>query len=62
MQTHTHVSRYQSIRRTITNDSRPEEQPANELLVDETDTGPSMPGDPLTELHCALNMSVHLVH
>ncbi|XP_034461787.1 E3 ubiquitin-protein ligase HECW1 isoform X5 [Hippoglossus hippoglossus] len=35
--------RYQSIRRTITNDSRPEEQPANELLVDETDTHPSMP-------------------
>uniref|UniRef100_A0A8D3C526 HECT-type E3 ubiquitin transferase n=1 Tax=Scophthalmus maximus TaxID=52904 RepID=A0A8D3C526_SCOMX len=35
--------RYQSIRRTITNDSRPEEQPANELLVDETDMQPSMP-------------------
>ncbi|XP_060922802.1 E3 ubiquitin-protein ligase HECW2 [Limanda limanda] len=35
--------RYQSIRRTITNDSRPEEPPANELLVDETDTHPSMP-------------------
>ncbi|XP_069376808.1 E3 ubiquitin-protein ligase HECW2 isoform X2 [Paralichthys olivaceus] len=35
--------RYQSIRRTITNDSRPEEQPANELLVDETDMHPSMP-------------------
>uniref|UniRef100_A0A8D3DX83 HECT-type E3 ubiquitin transferase n=1 Tax=Scophthalmus maximus TaxID=52904 RepID=A0A8D3DX83_SCOMX len=34
--------RYQSIRRTITNDSRPEEQPANELLVDETDMQPSM--------------------
>ncbi|KAF3706402.1 E3 ubiquitin-protein ligase HECW2 [Channa argus] len=35
--------RYQSIRRTITNDSRPEEQPANELLVDETDMHPSTP-------------------
>ncbi|XP_037316049.2 E3 ubiquitin-protein ligase HECW2 isoform X1 [Pungitius pungitius] len=35
--------RYQSIRRTITNDSRPEEQPANELLADETDMPPSTP-------------------
>ncbi|KAM6958019.1 E3 ubiquitin-protein ligase HECW2 isoform 1-T1 [Tautogolabrus adspersus] len=35
--------RYQSIRRTITNDSRPEEQPANELSTDETDMQPSMP-------------------
>ncbi|KAM6893228.1 E3 ubiquitin-protein ligase HECW2 isoform 1-T1 [Lycodopsis pacificus] len=35
--------RYQSIRRTITNDSRPEEQPANELLTDETDMQPSIP-------------------
>ncbi|KAM8905586.1 E3 ubiquitin-protein ligase HECW2-like isoform 2-T2 [Spinachia spinachia] len=35
--------RYQSIRRTITNDSRPEEQPANELLADETDMQPSVP-------------------
>ncbi|XP_072298114.1 E3 ubiquitin-protein ligase HECW2-like [Eucyclogobius newberryi] len=33
--------RYQSIRRTMTNDSRPEEQPANELLSDETDMQPS---------------------
>ncbi|XP_056156982.1 E3 ubiquitin-protein ligase HECW2-like isoform X2 [Lampris incognitus] len=33
--------RYQSIRRTITNDSRPEEQPANELPADETDMHPS---------------------
>ncbi|KAK7893280.1 hypothetical protein WMY93_022432 [Mugilogobius chulae] len=33
--------RYQSIRRTMTNDSRPEEQPANELLSDETDMLPS---------------------
>lgn len=33
--------RYQSIRRTITNDSRPEEPPANELLPDETDMQPS---------------------
>uniref|UniRef100_A0A8D3C8S2 HECT-type E3 ubiquitin transferase n=1 Tax=Scophthalmus maximus TaxID=52904 RepID=A0A8D3C8S2_SCOMX len=46
--------RYQSIRRTITNDSRPEEQPANELLVDETDMQPSMPGDPLTTLDSEL--------
>ncbi|XP_054479603.1 E3 ubiquitin-protein ligase HECW2 isoform X2 [Anoplopoma fimbria] len=38
--------RYQSIRRTITNDSRPEEQPANDLLADETDMHPSIP-----ELH-----------
>ncbi|XP_017281828.1 E3 ubiquitin-protein ligase HECW2 isoform X2 [Kryptolebias marmoratus] len=35
--------RYQSIRRTITNDSRPEEQLTNELLGDETDTHPSNP-------------------
>ncbi|XP_069003274.1 LOW QUALITY PROTEIN: E3 ubiquitin-protein ligase HECW2-like [Embiotoca jacksoni] len=35
--------RYQSIRRTITNDSRPEEQPANELPADETDAHPSIP-------------------
>ncbi|XP_023267250.1 E3 ubiquitin-protein ligase HECW2-like, partial [Seriola lalandi dorsalis] len=35
--------RYQSIRRTITNDNRPEEQPANELLADETDMHPSIP-------------------
>ncbi|XP_026217690.1 E3 ubiquitin-protein ligase HECW2 isoform X2 [Anabas testudineus] len=35
--------RYQSIRRTITNDSRPEEQPANELPTDETDMHPSIP-------------------
>ncbi|XP_007542076.1 E3 ubiquitin-protein ligase HECW2-like isoform X4 [Poecilia formosa] len=35
--------RYQSIRRTITNDSRQEEQPANELLGDETDMHPSVP-------------------
>uniref|UniRef100_A0A8C4H3I5 HECT-type E3 ubiquitin transferase n=1 Tax=Dicentrarchus labrax TaxID=13489 RepID=A0A8C4H3I5_DICLA len=35
--------RYQSIRRTITNDSRPEEQPANELPPDETDMHPSIP-------------------
>ncbi|XP_059183992.1 E3 ubiquitin-protein ligase HECW2 [Centropristis striata] len=35
--------RYQSIRRTITNDSRMEEQPANELPVDETDIHPSIP-------------------
>uniref|UniRef100_A0A3B3WF71 HECT-type E3 ubiquitin transferase n=1 Tax=Poecilia mexicana TaxID=48701 RepID=A0A3B3WF71_9TELE len=34
--------RYQSIRRTITNDSRQEEQPANELLGDETDMHPSL--------------------
>ncbi|XP_028281525.1 E3 ubiquitin-protein ligase HECW2 isoform X2 [Parambassis ranga] len=33
--------RYQSIRRTITNDSRLEEQPANELPTDETDMHPS---------------------
>ncbi|XP_037552766.1 E3 ubiquitin-protein ligase HECW2 [Nematolebias whitei] len=35
--------RYQSIRRTMTNDHRPEEQPANELLGDETDTNPTSP-------------------
>ncbi|XP_070786535.1 E3 ubiquitin-protein ligase HECW2 [Enoplosus armatus] len=35
--------RYQSIRRTITNDGRPEEQPANELPPDETDMHPSIP-------------------
>ncbi|XP_039997998.1 E3 ubiquitin-protein ligase HECW2 isoform X2 [Xiphias gladius] len=35
--------RYQSIRRTITNDSRPEDQPTNELLADETDMHPSIP-------------------
>ncbi|XP_037617759.1 E3 ubiquitin-protein ligase HECW2 isoform X2 [Sebastes umbrosus] len=35
--------RYQSIRRTITNDSRPEEPPAIELPTDETDTHPSIP-------------------
>ncbi|XP_074520630.1 E3 ubiquitin-protein ligase HECW2 isoform X2 [Halichoeres trimaculatus] len=35
--------RYQSIRRTITNDSRPEEPPANELSTDETDMQPSIP-------------------
>ncbi|TWW64009.1 E3 ubiquitin-protein ligase HECW2 [Takifugu flavidus] len=35
--------RYQSIRRTITSDSRPEEQPANELPLDETDMQPSIP-------------------
>nr|XP_020471000.1 E3 ubiquitin-protein ligase HECW2-like [Monopterus albus] len=35
-------SRYQSIRRTITNDNRPEEQPASELLTDETDAHPSI--------------------
>ncbi|KAM9334025.1 E3 ubiquitin-protein ligase HECW2 [Symphorus nematophorus] len=35
--------RYQSIRRTITNDSRPEDQPANELPPDETDMHPSIP-------------------
>ncbi|XP_044200793.1 E3 ubiquitin-protein ligase HECW2-like isoform X1 [Thunnus albacares] len=35
--------RYQSIRRTITNDSRPEEQSANELPTDETDMHPSIP-------------------
>ncbi|XP_028985877.1 E3 ubiquitin-protein ligase HECW2 [Betta splendens] len=35
--------RYQSIRRTITNDSRPEEQPANELPADETDLQTSTP-------------------
>ncbi|XP_056287626.1 E3 ubiquitin-protein ligase HECW2-like isoform X2 [Pseudoliparis swirei] len=39
--------RYQSIRRTITNEGRPEEQPANELLADETDMQPSIPGNPL---------------
>lgn len=36
--------RYQSIRRTITSDSRPEEQPANEMPLDETDMQPSIPG------------------
>lgn len=36
--------RYQSIRRTITSDSRPEEQPANELPLDETDMQASIPG------------------
>lgn len=47
--------RYQSIRRTITSDSRPEEQPANELPVDETDMQPSIPGisSPSTSL-CSL--------
>ncbi|XP_027866187.1 E3 ubiquitin-protein ligase HECW2 isoform X3 [Xiphophorus couchianus] len=35
--------RYQSIRRTITNDSRQEEQPASELLGDEADMHPSVP-------------------
>ncbi|KAM4711156.1 E3 ubiquitin-protein ligase HECW2 isoform 1-T2 [Anableps anableps] len=35
--------RYQSIQRTITNDSRQEEQPASELLGDETDMHPSVP-------------------
>uniref|UniRef100_A0A3Q2PVK2 HECT-type E3 ubiquitin transferase n=1 Tax=Fundulus heteroclitus TaxID=8078 RepID=A0A3Q2PVK2_FUNHE len=35
--------RYQSIRRTITNDSRQEDQPACELLGDETDMHPSVP-------------------
>ncbi|XP_027147480.1 E3 ubiquitin-protein ligase HECW2 isoform X2 [Larimichthys crocea] len=35
--------RYQSIRRTITSDSRPEEQLANELPPDETDMHPSIP-------------------
>lgn len=35
--------RYQSIRRTITNDSRPEEQPASELPQDEPDMHPSIP-------------------
>ncbi|XP_058473703.1 E3 ubiquitin-protein ligase HECW2 isoform X2 [Solea solea] len=35
--------RYQSIRRTMTNDSRQEEPPVNELLVDETDMHPSIP-------------------
>ncbi|XP_076017972.1 E3 ubiquitin-protein ligase HECW2 isoform X2 [Genypterus blacodes] len=35
--------RYQSIRRTITNDNRPEEQPANELPADEPDMHPSIP-------------------
>ncbi|XP_043965214.1 E3 ubiquitin-protein ligase HECW2-like isoform X2 [Gambusia affinis] len=35
--------RYQSIRRTITNDNRQEEQPASELLGDETDMHPSVP-------------------
>ncbi|KAM9327636.1 E3 ubiquitin-protein ligase HECW2 [Pholidichthys leucotaenia] len=35
--------RYQSIRRTITNDSRPEEQPISEPPVDETDMHPSIP-------------------
>ncbi|KAF3857320.1 hypothetical protein F7725_009179 [Dissostichus mawsoni] len=36
--------RYQSIRRTITNDSRPEEPPANELPPDETDMQPTPQG------------------
>uniref|UniRef100_A0A3P8NZL3 HECT-type E3 ubiquitin transferase n=1 Tax=Astatotilapia calliptera TaxID=8154 RepID=A0A3P8NZL3_ASTCA len=35
--------RYQSIRRTMTNDSRPEEQLPNELSADETDMQPSFP-------------------
>ncbi|CAN9498382.1 unnamed protein product [Ophioblennius macclurei] len=35
--------RYQSIRRTITNDGRGEEQPANEPPPDETDMHPSIP-------------------
>ncbi|KAM7375193.1 hypothetical protein PAMA_014331 [Pampus argenteus] len=35
--------RYQSIRRTMTNDGRPDEQPANELSTDETDMHPSVP-------------------
>ncbi|XP_008298683.1 E3 ubiquitin-protein ligase HECW2-like, partial [Stegastes partitus] len=35
--------RYQSIRRTITNDSRPEEQPGSELQIDETDAHSSIP-------------------
>ncbi|CAJ1086786.1 E3 ubiquitin-protein ligase HECW2-like [Xyrichtys novacula] len=35
--------RYQSIRRTITNDSRSEEPPANDLSTDETDMQPSIP-------------------
>uniref|UniRef100_I3J7B1 HECT-type E3 ubiquitin transferase n=1 Tax=Oreochromis niloticus TaxID=8128 RepID=I3J7B1_ORENI len=38
--------RYQSIRRTMTNDSRPEEQLPNELSADETDMQPSFPGSP----------------
>uniref|UniRef100_A0A3B5KKE0 HECT-type E3 ubiquitin transferase n=1 Tax=Xiphophorus couchianus TaxID=32473 RepID=A0A3B5KKE0_9TELE len=37
--------RYQSIRRTITNDSRQEEQPASELLGDEADMHPSLRRD-----------------
>uniref|UniRef100_A0A4W6EX47 HECT-type E3 ubiquitin transferase n=1 Tax=Lates calcarifer TaxID=8187 RepID=A0A4W6EX47_LATCA len=49
--------RYQSIRRTITNDSRPEEQPANELLADETDMQPSMSGNPLTAMNSGLLQS-----
>uniref|UniRef100_A0A3Q3MTE1 HECT-type E3 ubiquitin transferase n=1 Tax=Mastacembelus armatus TaxID=205130 RepID=A0A3Q3MTE1_9TELE len=40
--------RYQSIRRTITNDSRPEEQSASELMADETDMHPSLPGNTVT--------------
>uniref|UniRef100_A0A665VEZ2 HECT-type E3 ubiquitin transferase n=1 Tax=Echeneis naucrates TaxID=173247 RepID=A0A665VEZ2_ECHNA len=39
--------RYQSIRRTITSDSRAEEQPANELPADEPDMH-TLPGNPLT--------------
>uniref|UniRef100_A0A3Q3IHK0 HECT-type E3 ubiquitin transferase n=1 Tax=Monopterus albus TaxID=43700 RepID=A0A3Q3IHK0_MONAL len=42
------MEQYQSIRRTITNDNRPEEQPASELLTDETDAHPSIIGNPLT--------------
>lgn len=49
--------RYQSIRRTITSDSRPEEQPAHELPLDETDMQPSIPGisSPSTFL-CSLRL------
>uniref|UniRef100_A0A8D0AWE7 HECT-type E3 ubiquitin transferase n=1 Tax=Sander lucioperca TaxID=283035 RepID=A0A8D0AWE7_SANLU len=50
--------RYQSIRRTITNDCRPEEQPANELLADETDMHPSIPGNSLTALSLRRDNSV----
>ncbi|CAL8289403.1 unnamed protein product [Lota lota] len=35
--------RYQSIRRTITNDGRPDNQPANEVPADETDAQPPIP-------------------
>uniref|UniRef100_A0A8C4ZEA4 HECT-type E3 ubiquitin transferase n=1 Tax=Gadus morhua TaxID=8049 RepID=A0A8C4ZEA4_GADMO len=35
--------RYQSIRRTITNDGRPDNQPANELPADQTDAHPPIP-------------------